>query len=77
MRIGRVQFICSLLALMTLALYWPVIHFAFINHDDPEYVLNNPVVQNGLTAAGAAWSLKAFYASNWHPMTWLSHMVDW
>src|SRR5207244_13228055 len=76
LRFGRTQPTCFLLALTSLILYWPVTHFAFINHDDPEYIVNNPMVHGGLTGEGVVWAIKSFYASNWHPITWMSHMLD-
>lgn len=68
--------ICVLLAVATFAAFWPVIHAGFINYDDPDYVANNPRVQNGLTWKGVAWAFTTRHASNWHPVTWLSHMLD-
>ena len=64
------------LALGTLALYWPVIHHDFIILDDNLYVTANPQVQAGLTWAGVDWAFTNTFASNWHPLTWLSHMLD-
>ena len=61
---------------VTLAAFWPVRHFPFINYDDPLYVTENPVVQGGLSAQGLAWAFRTGYAANWHPLTWLSHMLD-
>lgn len=72
----RNTLVCLLLAVITLAVYWPATGFDFINFDDPEYILYNPVVHQGITRAGAAWAFKAVYASNWHPLTWISHMAD-
>ena len=60
----------------TVALYWPVQHFEFINYDDPDYVTNNPRVFHGLRPANVVWAFQTFHASNWHPITWLSHMLD-
>jgi len=48
----------------------------FIFVDDGEYVLENKHVLPGLTAAGVKWAFTTFYGSNWHPLTWLSHMAD-
>jgi lipoprotein NlpI len=48
----------------------------FIELDDPDYILNNAPVRKGLTLAGARWALSSFHSSNWHPLTWLSHMAD-
>ena len=68
--------LAAFLALVTIALYWPVAHFDFINFDDPLYVTDNNHVTQGLTWAGLRWAFTTFDASNWHPLTWLSHMAD-
>jgi len=68
--------ICIALVLVTFALYWPVRHHAFINYDDPLYVTHNPNVKAGLTWHGVVWAFRATEAHNWHPLTWLSHMLD-
>jgi hypothetical protein len=60
----------------TAALYWPALRFDFINLDDPTYVLQNPKVSQGVTWSGIIWAFKEFYGANWHPLTWISHMVD-
>jgi hypothetical protein len=65
-----------LLAGMTLALFGPVISFQFINVDDNVYVTANDHVRQGLSWHNAAWALTALEAANWHPVTWLSHMLD-
>jgi protein O-mannosyl-transferase len=67
---------CVLLATLTVALYWPSHRFSFVNYDDPVYVTQNAQVQAGFTGRGVTWALTAFHASNWHPLTWLSHMAD-
>lgn len=64
------------LALITLWLYWPVAHFDFLNFDDPLYVSKNAHVKDGLTWEGIKWAFSTFHSSNWHPLTWLSHMLD-
>ncbi|MEW6270860.1 MAG: tetratricopeptide repeat protein [Thermodesulfobacteriota bacterium] len=48
----------------------------FVNFDDPEYVYDNPPVTAGLTLDGVRWALTAVHSANWHPLTWLSHMLD-
>jgi len=48
----------------------------FIKYDDSQYISDNPRVLNGLTWANAVWAFSTGYASNWHPLTWLSHMLD-
>ncbi|MGD0650692.1 MAG: tetratricopeptide repeat protein [Verrucomicrobiia bacterium] len=60
----------------TIAVYWPVRHFDFVNYDDSYYVYENPRVRGGLTLEGLAWAFSTNYRSNWHPLTWLSHMLD-
>ncbi len=68
--------ICGALVLVTVAVYWRVGGFAFLNFDDPDYVTNNRNVTAGLTANGVIWAFTHAYASNWHPLTWISHMLD-
>jgi Flp pilus assembly protein TadD len=65
-----------LLALVTLALYWPATQCDFVNYDDTMYVIDNSHVTSGLTLANAGWAWRTGYAANWHPVTWLSHMLD-
>jgi Flp pilus assembly protein TadD len=48
----------------------------FTNYDDPDYVTSNPHVRAGLTTAGVQWAVTAVAAANWHPLTWISHMLD-
>ena len=69
-------FACLTLALGTLALYRPVTRFPFINFDDPEYISENPVTQAGLTWHGLVWAFNGIHVGNWHPVSWLSHMID-
>ena len=72
----RPTLICLLLALVTLAVFSPVRKYDFINLDDPEYITSNPHVQQGLTSKGVVWAFGIGHANNWHPLTWLSHMLD-
>jgi hypothetical protein len=64
------------LALLTLAVWLPALRNGFVNLDDPYYVTANPQVLRGITRAGIAWATTAKVASNWHPLTMLSHMLD-
>jgi len=73
---SRPRFIGLLLALITLLAYGPVAHNHFVVYDDGEYVTDNSMVLNGLTWAGIKWAFTTGHASNWHPLTWLSHMTD-
>jgi tetratricopeptide (TPR) repeat protein len=65
-----------LLIVATLAAYWPALNNDFVNLDDREYVTENPHVITGLTWSNVAWAFRTGYASNWHPLTWLSHQLD-
>ncbi len=64
-----------LLALVTLAVYFQTGSFEFTNYDTPEYVYENAHVKNGLTRDSIQWAFSTTYLSNWHPLTWLSHML--
>ena len=68
--------ICLALAVITTALYLPITHHDFVNFDDDDYITNNSHVQAGLTWAGVIWAFQTGAAANWHPLTWLSHMLD-
>jgi len=64
------------LALTGLLAFAPLRHNDFVAYDDRAYVARNPQVQAGLTRASVAWAFRASDATNWHPLTWLSHMLD-
>ena len=68
----------ALLALVTAATYWPGLHDEFVNYDDPAYVTDNPMVRAGLTWEGLGWAFGRVHGAQtyWHPLTWVSHMVD-
>jgi tetratricopeptide (TPR) repeat protein len=68
--------ICLVLAAGTFALYWPITHDGFTNFDDDGYITQNSHVTDGLTWPGIIWAFKSGYAANWHPLTWISHMLD-
>ncbi len=72
----RAILISAGLILATIAAYWPVRLAEFINFDDPTYVTSNPMVFQGLNAGAIAWAFTTVHGSNWHPLTWLSHMLD-
>lgn len=77
-RIGRLDLVlCILLAALTLAVYFRATLNPFVNFDDPSYVVENPHVQQGLTRATVIWAFTNRYEMNWHPLTWLSHAVDY
>ncbi|MFC1813394.1 tetratricopeptide repeat protein [Thermodesulfobacteriota bacterium] len=73
----HIKLIVSLfLTLAILIVYCQAIHFDFNNYDDNLYVTENQQVQAGLTIGGLYWAFTTGHASNWHPLTWLSHMLD-
>ncbi|MGP8200846.1 MAG: tetratricopeptide repeat protein [Limisphaerales bacterium] len=67
--------LCLVLAALTFAVFGRTMGFKFVNYDDGNYVYDNPVVSRGLTLKGIVWAFSG-HASNWHPLTWLSHMLD-
>jgi len=67
--------LCVALGLSTWALYLPSIRFDFLGYDDQQYVTENPHIRAGLTARGLVWAF-GYHAGNWHPLTWISHMLD-
>lgn len=64
------------LAAAVIATYAPVRNHGFVTYDDNSYVTENPTVQGGLTGEGIAWAVTATEVNNWHPLTWVSHMLD-
>jgi protein O-mannosyl-transferase len=64
------------LAFTVLLVYAPVSHHAFLDFDDGQYVTQNDHVRTGFSLSNVRWAFNSFYASNWHPITWLSHMSD-
>jgi len=74
----KVRVVASMsLVLLTLLLYLPVGHHDFLKlWDDDAYVTDNPHVRTGLTLSNIAWAFTSFEQSNWHPVTWISHMLD-
>src|SRR5437016_4692386 len=56
--------------------FWPVTHCGFVSYDDPVYLTENPNVQGGLSLENILWAFTSGRASNWHPLTWLSHLLD-
>lgn len=61
---------------LVVAVYWHVGSFGFLEWDDGRYVVENPEVRRGPTTRGLVWAFTTLHASNWHPVTWLSHMLD-
>jgi len=66
-----------LFSIAIFVIYAPALYNGFIvNYDDHAYVTGNPSVKAGLTHSGAIWALTAVHSYNWHPLTWISHMLD-
>lgn len=65
-----------LFVLVVTGVFWQSTNHDFINYDDPAYVTENNHVKSGLTYQGLKWAFSTLTASNWHPLTWLSHMLD-
>jgi len=66
-----------LLIVLTLLFYNPVVQNGFVFLDDSPYILKNPHIQNGLTWQTVKWAFSSFYIANWHPLSWLSHALDY
>ena len=77
MRPNRLKLIiCLLLVVATVLVFLQVKNHGFVNYDDHKYVTDNHHVRAGLTWEGVKWAFTTTHASNWHPLTWLSHMLD-
>ena len=74
---GRAWLAVALLVLATAALYFRVIHYPFCSYDDSVYVTANRHVQSGLRWETVQWAFSTYDAANWHPVTWLSHALDY
>ena len=68
--------VCALLLVLTIAAYWPTFSNGFVNFDDPRYILQNPLVAQGLDPHQIAMAFRSTIEANWHPLTWISHMAD-
>ncbi len=71
------SFIVLLLSLLTIIVFWRSLSNGFVNYDDDVYVYENPHIQQGMTCNDIRWAFTSFYEANWHPLTWLSHMLDY
>ena len=72
----RPGLLCLLLAVTTLAVFLPIGRHGYVNYDDSDYVTANQHVKGGLSWDNVVWAFKSGHASNWHPLTWMSHMLD-
>ena len=70
------RYISYLLVFITAFAFLKITGNSFLLADDPEYIFRNEVVRLGLTWQGLAWAFTDYSLLNWHPLTWLSHMLD-
>lgn len=75
-RAGSPYAIAPVLLILTFVAFSQARHNDFFEYDDNQYVTNNPEVQHGITRESLAWAFTTGHASNWHPLTWISHMLD-
>jgi protein O-mannosyl-transferase len=68
--------VCGLLLLAVITVFGQTAGHDFVNFDDDDYVLGNWHVREGLTGRGLLWAITEYHSCNWHPLTWLSHMLD-
>ena len=73
---GLSWLLAVVLALATIAVYWPILSHNFVNYDDNTYVRTNTQVQGGLSLENIKWAFTHTVGGNWHPLTMLSHMLD-
>ena len=66
-----------MLIILTLCVYWPVQKYEFVEYDDPTYVTSNYLIQSGITLQSLKYILTDIHTSHWHPLTMMSHMLDW
>jgi protein O-mannosyl-transferase len=69
--------ICFALVAITFAVFGQTIGYGFVNYDDPSYASDNPQIQAGLNARSIVWAFTHIHSNNWHPLTTMSHMLDW
>jgi hypothetical protein len=75
-RLGRDLVLLAVLAVLATWIFAPALGHDFVNYDDESYVTGNPMVTGGLTWESVDWAFTAAHSANWHPLTWLSHMID-
>ncbi len=73
---NRRRWICLALVVATVVIYGRVADFDFVNFDDPTYIIDNSMVSRGLSLKSVGWAFTTFEFANWHPITWLSYLLD-
>ena len=69
--------LAALLVAATVAVWWPALDNGFADYDDRTYVTENPAIQGGLNGKSLGWAFTAVHGANWHPLTWITHTIDW
>jgi len=69
--------VCLILAVAVVAIYAQTAAHGYVAYDDDQYVYENAWVKQGLTASNIAWAFTTFFYANWHPLTWISYMLDY
>jgi protein O-mannosyl-transferase len=72
----RLVGVCVFLVAAVWLIYGQTLHHEFVNYDDEDYVTSNAQVSRGVTLEGIVWAFTRVHSANWHPLTWISHMVD-
>ncbi|MHC4123289.1 MAG: tetratricopeptide repeat protein [Planctomycetota bacterium] len=72
----KTSLICIALAIVTILAFEQIRLNEFVNYDDGQFVTENPDVKQGLSLNSIKWAFTTIHANNWHPLTWLSHMLD-
>ena len=72
----NIKILVLVIALLTISVFLPALQNDFVNWDDPEYVYENPYIKS-IDLTFFKWALSSFHAANWHPLTWLSHALDY
>ena len=72
----KILLLCIVLMTATFAVFCQTLSHDFVNFDDNLYVYENRHIQNGLKVDNIIWAFTSTHAGNWHPLTWISHMVD-
>ncbi len=68
---------CLLLVTVTIFVYSGLRNNGFLTYDDDHYILENHHIQQGVDAQSITWAFTTFREGNWHPLTWISHIIDW
>ena len=68
--------VCALLLLAVALVFGQTVGHEFVNYDDDDYIYENSQVTRGLTSEGVGWAFTRSHSGNWHPLTWMSHMLD-